>query len=383
MQLAQPQIQLRTARPTDLPQIIAADAAVFGWYGAQEDPQVIAARLQVFPQGCIVLEANGEFAGYATAEKWSSLREPVLDENPHETHDPAGSIFNITTLAVLPNQQRGGLGQALLKRLIEIARNEQCTQIVLETAHAEAWYARHGFLKVGERTQRGIRLPIMAMRLVYPRMGALVIGQSPRPDLVDPLRLALPQAQLVEVGALDGLTAAELPAVAGQKYPLATRLRNGQRVLVEEAFLAPRLQMALDHLADAEVQASILLCAGSFANLHSPRPLFKPFDTARAILHSMGIRRIGVLCPIPEQEAPISARWRAAGFTVHLHTAPPDAQDKSLQQWVAQNRGQFDCMLLDYVGHAPETAHMLQQAFALPVLDLGHLTIQALAAVWA
>ena len=354
MQLAQPQIQLRTARPTDLPQIIAADAAVFGWYGAQEDPQVIAARLQVFPQACIVLEANGEFAGYATAEKWSSLREPVLDENPHETHDPAGSIFNITTLAVLPNQQRGGLGQALLKRLIEIARNEQCTQIVLETAHAEAWYARHGFLKVRERTQRGIRLPIMAMRLVYPRMGAL-----------------------------DGLTAAELPAVAGQKYPLATRLRNGQRVLVEEAFLAPRLQMALDHLADAEVQASILLCAGSFANLHSPRPLFKPFDTARAILHSMGIRRIGVLCPIPEQEAPISARWRAAGFTVHLHTAPPDAQDKSLQQWVAQNRGQFDCMLLDYVGHAPETAHMLQQAFALPVLDLGHLTIQALAAVWA
>ncbi|MEZ4707398.1 MAG: AroM family protein [Caldilineaceae bacterium] len=376
------QFAIRPATPTDLPQIIAADAAVFGWYSAQEDPTVIAARLQVFPQGCIVLEADGAFAGYATSEKWSSLREPALDENPHETHDARGPIFNITTLAVLPDQQRGGLGKALLVRLIEIARAEGCTQIVLETAHAEAWYARHGFFKLAERTQRGIRLPIMTMRLTRPRIGALVIGQSPRPDLVDPLRQALPQADVIEVGALDELTAAELPAVEGAAYPLTTRLRNGERVMVAEAFLAPRLQMALDRAEERGVHASILLCAGSFANLRGARPLFKPFDTARAVLRSLGIQRIGVLCPIPEQEAPIGARWRGAGFDVHLHTAPPDARDASLQQWLAQNRGQIDCVLLDYVGHPPDTVNELQRQFGLPVLDLGQLAIQALAAVW-
>lgn len=163
--------QFRPATNADLPQIIALDQAIFGAYGADEDPAVIRARLAVFPAGCVVLEepaVDGEpgvLLGYLTTEKWATPREPALDEDPHTTHTPQGRILNITTLAVHPAHQNRGLGQRLLDEAMAIARREGCKEIILETAHAERFYLRHGFTKSGERRQRGIVLHIMNYKL--------------------------------------------------------------------------------------------------------------------------------------------------------------------------------------------------------------------------
>lgn len=163
---------IRRAVEADLLQIIALDQEIFGAYGAQEDPAVIRARLAVFPQGCAVLEepaADGvgvNFLGYITTEKWAEAREPALDEDPYTTHQPDGPILNITTLAVNPAHQNRGLGGRLLNEVIAIARRENCTQIILETARAEAFYRKYGFSKTGERQQRGILLHIMHYRVI-------------------------------------------------------------------------------------------------------------------------------------------------------------------------------------------------------------------------
>jgi ribosomal protein S18 acetylase RimI-like enzyme len=163
-------IILRPATRTDLPQIIALDQAIFGTYGANEDPAIIQARLEVFPSGCLVQEgiaATGArtVVGYLTTEQWATPREPALDEDPHQTHQPGGEILNITTLAVDPHYQNQGLGERLLKTAITLARQEGCRQIILETAHAERFYRRHGFEKLGERQQRGITLHILHLLL--------------------------------------------------------------------------------------------------------------------------------------------------------------------------------------------------------------------------
>ncbi len=161
-------VTIQPATSADLPQIVALDQAIFGAYGADESPAVIAARLAVFPNGCAVLQetaAEGDSAqllGYLTTEKWASVREPALDEDPHLTHDPSGTILNITTLAIAPQQQQRGLGAHLLAHAIALTNQENCTQIVLETAWAERFYQRHGFIKVGERLQRNILLHIMS-----------------------------------------------------------------------------------------------------------------------------------------------------------------------------------------------------------------------------
>ncbi|MFN8494005.1 MAG: GNAT family N-acetyltransferase [Caldilineaceae bacterium] len=164
-------IQLRPAHFADLPWITALDNDVFGEYGAAEAPTIIAARLLTFPAGCVVLEeesASGQprqGLGYLTTEKWDAVREPVLDEDPRLTHRPCGHILNITTLVVGRAYQKRGLGERLLHYAIDLARREQCTAIILETARAEAFYRRHGFERVSERQQRGIRLQIMRLLL--------------------------------------------------------------------------------------------------------------------------------------------------------------------------------------------------------------------------
>lgn len=164
-------VMLRPATADDLPQIIALDQAIFGGYGADEDPTVIAARLAVFPTGCVVLvettaeRAESPLLGYLTTEKWHTLREPALDEDPRLTHQPTGTILNITTLAIAPTHQQRGLGAQLVDHAVTLAYREECTAIVLETAWAARFYERHGFTKIGERRQRAILLHIMYYEL--------------------------------------------------------------------------------------------------------------------------------------------------------------------------------------------------------------------------
>lgn len=164
------QYWMRPAALEDWPDIVALDQEIFGAYGAQEEPAIIRSRLVTFPQGCAVLEGSsaGEtpfIAGYLTTEKWAALREPALDEDPQESHQPDGQVLNITTLAVAPACQNQGLGPRLLDRAIDIARQEGCRQIILETAHAEQFYLRYRFRRIGARTERGISMAIMVLDL--------------------------------------------------------------------------------------------------------------------------------------------------------------------------------------------------------------------------
>ncbi len=162
---------IRQATAEDLPQIIALDQAIFGGYGADEDPAVIAARLEVFPRGCVVLvestapDTAAPLLGYLTTEKWHTLRAPALDEDPRLTHQPTGTILNITTLAIAPTHQQRGLGAQLIDYVVTLAYRERCTALVLETAWATRFYERHGFTKIGERHQRDILLHIMYYEL--------------------------------------------------------------------------------------------------------------------------------------------------------------------------------------------------------------------------
>lgn len=164
------QLLLRQATSADLGSIVQLDETIFGWYGAQESAEIIGARLAVFPAGCVVLAAADDadqsmLLGYLTTEKWLQVREPALDEDPYVTHQPAGTVLNITTLAVAPGQQQRGLGTQLLNQAKVIAGQQGCRAIVLETAHAERFYQRHGFTNIGQRVQRAITLHIMHYEL--------------------------------------------------------------------------------------------------------------------------------------------------------------------------------------------------------------------------
>lgn len=156
---------IRQAMAADLPGIVRLDNDAFSPYSTAEEPEIIAARLAVFPEGMAVVELGGQLIGYGSAEKWLSDREPALNEHPRDTHHPGGHIFCITAMAISSAFQRQRYGTALLHYFIELARTHGCYQIILETTHAQQFYQKQGFQTIRQRQERGVTLAILSKDL--------------------------------------------------------------------------------------------------------------------------------------------------------------------------------------------------------------------------
>ena len=156
-------ILVRNAREQDIPAVAEIDFEAFSPYGTAEKPETFQLRLTAFPNGFIILVADNEIAAYGCSEKWLTEREPGLDEDPLKTHQLDGRIFCITGMAVKASQRGKGYGLRILDKLMEIAHNEGCRKIVLETSHAQELYRKRGFQTVRNRIQRGISLDVMSL----------------------------------------------------------------------------------------------------------------------------------------------------------------------------------------------------------------------------
>ncbi|MBA2720904.1 MAG: AroM family protein [Chloroflexi bacterium] len=214
-----------------------------------------------------------------------------------------------------------------------------------------------------------------------PTVAALEIGQSPRPDLVAEVRAVLPDdVHVLEVGALDGIDPATVPPIRPDAAnPLSTRLATGHQILIDEAWVAPRLQAAVRRAEDAGADALLLLCAGGFHDLTNDRPLVRPAEAVARSLRERGIRTILVVVPWPGQIPASEAKWRAQGFDPVMLDAPlPDGLDDLVE--AAEQR---EAVVLDFVGHPANLIERVERALearsAAQVFDLGRYGAQALA----
>lgn len=213
------------------------------------------------------------------------------------------------------------------------------------------------------------------------RIGALIIGQSPRPDLITPLEKLLPDYEILQAGALDGLAPDDLPDSSNAAYPLVTQMRDGTEVRVEENFITPRLQGALKRLETDGVTGTILLCAGTFASLHGTFPLFIPFKIGCAVLGTLHVSSIGLITPFVEQERPIQERWEKMGWLPTVWAADLEVQDDAFQWGITERiqANKLECIVLDYVGHPSDQVTRIQKSIDIPVFDLGHLAMVTMA----
>jgi protein AroM len=99
------------------------------------------------------------------------------------------------------------------------------------------------------------------------RLGALVVGQSPRPDIVSEITTAVGNQVSVDLrGALDGLSRSEidaLPPLSG-KDTLFTRLPDGDGVRISKKAVIERGAEKLEALQATGANAVIVLCTGDF-----------------------------------------------------------------------------------------------------------------------
>jgi ribosomal protein S18 acetylase RimI-like enzyme len=156
-------VLIRNARDQDIPAVVEIDAEAFSSHGTAEKPETFQLRLTAFPDGFIILVAENEIAGYGCSEKWLTEREPALDENPFVTHNLDGRILCITTMAVRAKFQGKGYDLRILDKFLEIAHQERCQKIIVETTHAQDLFQKRGFQTVKTRTERGVSLDVMSL----------------------------------------------------------------------------------------------------------------------------------------------------------------------------------------------------------------------------
>jgi N-acetylglutamate synthase-like GNAT family acetyltransferase len=68
-------------------------------------------------------------------------------------------------MAVKKKYQGRGYSLVLLDKLLEVAHNQGCRKIVVETSHTQELYQKRGFEKVQTRTERGTSLDVMSLEI--------------------------------------------------------------------------------------------------------------------------------------------------------------------------------------------------------------------------
>jgi protein AroM len=216
------------------------------------------------------------------------------------------------------------------------------------------------------------------------RVGMVTIGQAPRVDIVPDMADVLgPGVEIVERGALDGLTDAEIAALApaASDEVLVTRLTDGRSVFLGKAAVTPRVQQKIEALEAADVRMTVLLCTGKFQGLHARRPLVEPSQVLLGVLRGVKFGgRLGVVTPSERHVDQTRERWRAQGFDPIVVSASPYDEARSLGTALADLKsGDVGFVLLDCIGFSRDARRRVEAALGVPVVVANLLVARVVA----
>jgi protein AroM len=212
---------------------------------------------------------------------------------------------------------------------------------------------------------------------VSTKVGLVTIGQAPRVDVVPEMAALLGVAEIVERGALDGLSREQiepLTPVAGDEV-LVTRLADGSPVFVGKRGVTPLVQKRIEEVEAEGTALTVLLCTGTFHGLEARRPLVEPDKILLGTLRGVRFQgRLGVLTPSPRHVQQTEARWRGHGFDPVVVSLSPyegghSGQEVSLAPIADTLRsGGAGLVVLDCIGFTRRLRHDLQERVRVPML---------------
>lgn len=135
----------RRMTEADLPAVPPISDVVHGQY--TERLEVFAERLTLYPQGCFVLEKEGEIIGYLVTHPWHEYQPVDLDvllgEIPAET-----DTYFLHDIALLPAARGSGAGAEAVRLVLDHARGAGFAQVALVAVNgADSFWATRGFVK--------------------------------------------------------------------------------------------------------------------------------------------------------------------------------------------------------------------------------------------
>ena len=179
--------------------------------------------------------------------------------------------------------------------------------------------------------------------------------------------------RIVQAGALDGVSRKEIDALAPDPHDadaLITHLRDGANLLVAKRRIVPRLQACLDRLANEDVDAFAILCAGVFPPFTSRRPVLLPERCLAAVVDAVfDGRRLGVIVPIKEQQASSAERWARVDPGVVVTVASPYDEPARLVAAAEElQRARVSLVVLECQGFTGAMKKVVREVTSAPAL---------------
>lgn len=205
------------------------------------------------------------------------------------------------------------------------------------------------------------------------KIGAITIGQSPRTDVVPEIVKSMGNVELMEGGALDGLTYEEITALAptAGDYVLVTRLSDGRSVKIAEKYILKRLQAQIDRLVSEGADGILMLCSGEFPNFSCTKPMLYPQLLLTNFIQAVASnKKLGIITPDVDQVPQVTKRWASIGVgAVKAQAASPYAdEDKIWQAAASLKKWGADLIVMDCIGFNQSMKKEVARITGVPVI---------------
>jgi protein AroM len=207
----------------------------------------------------------------------------------------------------------------------------------------------------------------------HQRMGVVVIGQSPRPQVAAEIAAVVSPGMTIDLrGALDGMTRAEIDAIPPMDGydSLFTLLPNGDGVVISKKEVEKRANQQLARLRHQGVGVALLACTGKFPNLAAEGLVVLPsavlHHTVEAILPK---GRLGIFSPLPEQTALIGKKWQRDGVEIVGVTMRPGSDDDTVDQAALSMAAHLpDLVVMDCMSYTSANKARVRRSYSGPVI---------------
>jgi protein AroM len=159
------------------------------------------------------------------------------------------------------------------------------------------------------------------------RIGMVTVGQAPRDDLVPAMQEAFSHpAEIVQAGALDGLTEAQIRSLGPEpgEAGIAARLLDGTERLLSHAKIFPRVQRCVDLVRAGGAEFVVILCGADWSDIRSDVLVVNPGRVFPAVIASLCAgQRLGVIKPSAGQIAAARRQFADRGIEAVVTAASP------------------------------------------------------------
>jgi protein AroM len=206
-----------------------------------------------------------------------------------------------------------------------------------------------------------------------PKIGFLTIGQAPRKDVLSDIRPILgPEIEIIERGALDGLSLEEIEALNPGKndFPLITRLKDGTTAIVGKRKILFLIQKQISLLERENMRLTALLCTDDFPEIQSQKLLLSPYRILlNTVTSIMKKGRLAVLAPLEEQNESLKKKWQKTGLEIIIENLNPYQESSESDRIIERIReNQVSLIVLDCIGYSIKLKEKINLATEKPVL---------------